>query len=181
VKAIRIDRQGGPDVLVLADVERPAPQAGEVLVRQTAIGVNYIDVYIRTGLYPRPAPFVLGSEGAGTVEAVGAGVTAIRTGDRVGYCGSPKLGAYAEYNAIPAGEAVPRPDGITLCRAIRAQSVNTPCAVMILTARASGADKALGLESGADDYPTKPFSVRAMVARVGACLLYQSDAAHELQ
>jgi len=112
VKAIRIDRQGGPDVLKLADVDRPVPQTGEVLIRQGAIGINYIDVYIRTGAYPRETPFILGMEGAGTVEAVGPGVTDIRAGDRVGYCGSPKLGAYAEYNAIPAGEAVPIPDGI---------------------------------------------------------------------
>ncbi|GAC1546545.1 MAG: quinone oxidoreductase [Candidatus Velthaea sp.] len=122
MKAIRIDRPGGPEVLQLVDVETPQPKAGEVLIAQSAIGLNFIDVYIRTGVYKRPAPFILGREGAGTIEAIGEGVTGLRVGDRVAYCDTPHLGGYAQYNAIPAAEAVPVPDGI---------DDRTACAIML--------------------------------------------------
>ena len=112
VKAIRVDRVGGPDVLQLADVPTPAPGPGEALVRQSAAGINYIDVYLRTGLYKRPLPFINGREGAGVVEAVGAGVTEFKAGDRVAYAATPNLGGYAEANAVPVRELVPVPDGI---------------------------------------------------------------------
>jgi NADPH2:quinone reductase len=109
-KAIRIERTGGPEVLVLQDVEVRAPGPGEVLVRQTAVGVNYIDVYYRTGQYPAELPFVPGNEGAGVVEAVGEGVTEFGPGDRVAYAGS--LGAYAESRVIEARFLVRLTDGI---------------------------------------------------------------------
>jgi NADPH:quinone reductase len=112
VKAIRVDRLGGPEVLDVADVPVPAPGPGEVLVRQRAAGVNYIDVYFRTGLYKRPLPFIDGQEGAGVVEAVGEGVTDFRPGERVAYPQNPNLGGYAEANAVPAGRLVPIPDGV---------------------------------------------------------------------
>jgi NADPH2:quinone reductase len=112
VKAIRIDRLGGPEVLTVADVPTPSPGAGDVLVRQTAAGVNFIDVYQRTGLYKRDLPFIVGSEGAGTVEAVGDGVTEFKPGDRVAYPTSPNLGGYAELNAVPARVLVSIPDGV---------------------------------------------------------------------
>ncbi|MFN2460327.1 MAG: quinone oxidoreductase [Candidatus Velthaea sp.] len=112
MKAIRIDGTGGPDVMTLADVPVPKPQPGEVLVRQTVAGINFIDIYIRTGLYKRETPFTAGQEGAGTIEAVGEGVTDLRAGERVGYCATPHLGGYAEYNTVPAREAVPLPDGV---------------------------------------------------------------------
>ncbi|GAC1451806.1 MAG: quinone oxidoreductase [Vulcanimicrobiaceae bacterium] len=112
MKAIRIDRPGGPEVLQLVDAETPKPKAGEIVIRQTAIGLNFIDVYIRSGIYKREMPFILGREGAGTIEAVGEGVTGLRAGDRVAYCDTPHLGGYAEYNAIPASDAVPVPAGI---------------------------------------------------------------------
>ena len=112
MNAIRIDRLGGPEVLQLADVAKPAPAAGEALVRHTASGVNFIDTYLRTGLYKRDLPFIVGAEGAGVVEAVGDGVTGVQAGDRVVYAQSPNLGGYAEYNAVPARLLVPIPDGI---------------------------------------------------------------------
>jgi NADPH2:quinone reductase len=112
VNAIRIDRQGGPEVLQIADVSAPSPGPGEALVRHAASGVNFIDVYLRTGLYPRPLPFIVGAEGAGVVEAVGDGVTDVKVGDRVAYAQSPNLGGYAELNAVPARVLVPVPDGI---------------------------------------------------------------------
>ncbi len=112
VKAIRVDRIGGPEVLELADVPVPSPGPGEALVRQTAAGINYIDVYFRTGLYKRPLPFIDGREGAGVVEAVGEGVTEFKPGDRVAYPQTPNLGGYAEANAVPVHELVPIPEGV---------------------------------------------------------------------
>jgi NADPH:quinone reductase len=120
VKAIRVDRLGGPEVLQLSDIPVPTPGPGEVLVRQTAIGVNFIDTYLRSGLYPAQVPFVLGREGAGTVEAVGPGVTEPQAGQRVAYAQSA-LGAYAEAHVVPAKECVVIPDGIddrTACAAM---------------------------------------------------------------
>ncbi|HEY1227660.1 MAG TPA: alcohol dehydrogenase catalytic domain-containing protein, partial [Ramlibacter sp.] len=94
-KAIRLSRNGGPEVLEYVDVEVGEPGPGEARVRQHAIGVNFIDVYFRTGLYPMPLPSGLGQEAAGVVEAVGAGVTHVKPGDRVAYAGRPN-GAYAQ-------------------------------------------------------------------------------------
>lgn len=110
--AIRIQRAGGPDVLEYMQVELPAPGPGEVLIRQSAIGVNFIDVYQRTGLYPVPTPYTPGQEGAGVIEAVGAGVTKLKKGDRVAVA-SPPLGAYAEFRVMDAGRVVKLPDGVS--------------------------------------------------------------------
>ncbi len=112
MKAIRIDHPGGPDSLQLADVPVPEPGPGEVRVRQSVAGVNYIDVYLRTGLYPRPTPFVLGREGAGVIDAVGLGVTEFAAGDRVAYLETANLGAYAQYVVVPVAEAVPIPAAV---------------------------------------------------------------------
>ncbi len=112
MKAIAIDRNGGTDVLALHDLPTPVPGPGEALVRLEAIGVNFIDVYFRTGAYPAPRfPFVLGQEGAGVVESVGAGVAGVRAGDRVAYAGV--AGAYAEHAIVAADRLVPVPDGVT--------------------------------------------------------------------
>ncbi|MES2759671.1 MAG: quinone oxidoreductase [Pseudomonadota bacterium] len=111
VKAIRMHRTGGPEVLEYVDVELGAPGPGEARVRHEAIGVNFIDVYFRTGLYPQPLPAGLGKEAAGVVEAVGAGVTDVKVGDRVAYAGGP-LGAYAEARNIDAAVLVRLPDDI---------------------------------------------------------------------
>ncbi|MBR8399502.1 quinone oxidoreductase [Burkholderia cenocepacia] len=111
-KAIRYDQPGGPDVMKWVDVEVGAPKAGEVRIRQHAVGLNYIDVYFRTGLYPQPLPGGLGMEAAGEVTAVGDGVTAFKAGDRVAYVGQPP-GAYAQERVMPAERVVKLPDGIS--------------------------------------------------------------------
>lgn len=110
--AIRIHEHGGPEVLRWEEVPTPAPGPGEALVRHAAVGLNYIDVYFRTGLYKPPAlPCVIGMEGAGTVEAIGPGVTEVAPGDRVAYASAP-IGAYAEVRAIKADRLVKLPDDI---------------------------------------------------------------------
>ncbi|HYC03411.1 MAG TPA: quinone oxidoreductase [Azospirillaceae bacterium] len=109
--AIRIHEAGGPEVLRWEEVEVGEPGPGQVRVRHTAVGLNFIDVYHRTGLYPQPLPFIPGQEGAGVVEAVGPGVTELKPGDRVGYCTGP-LGAYAEARLSPADKLIPLPSWI---------------------------------------------------------------------
>ena len=110
-KAIRMSRIGGPEVMEYVDVDVGAPAPGEATVRHEAIGVNFIDVYFRTGLYPQPLPAGLGMEGAGVVEAVGEGVTEVKPGDRVVYAGRPN-GAYAQVRNMPAAQLVVLPDKI---------------------------------------------------------------------
>ncbi|MBP7334606.1 quinone oxidoreductase [Niveispirillum sp.] len=109
--AITVEQTGGPEVLRWQKVDLARPGPGQALIRHTAIGLNFIDVYFRTGLYPAPLPFTPGMEGAGIVEAVGEGVTDILPGDRVGYGQSP-LGAYAERRLIPADKLIRLPDWI---------------------------------------------------------------------
>jgi NADPH2:quinone reductase len=111
VKAIRIHKTGGPEVLQYEDVELGAPGPGEVQIRQHAVGVNYLDIYFRTGSYPATCPFTPGNEGAGEVVAVGEGVTKFRPGDRVAYAGS--IGAYAEARNVEARFLVPLPEAIS--------------------------------------------------------------------
>ena len=110
MRAVEITSLGGPEVLALVDLPTPEPKAGEILVRHEAIGLNFIDIYQRSGLYPMKLPSRLGLEAAGIVEAVGQGVTRFKAGDRVVYCSS--LGAYAEANVVPADKAVRLPDSI---------------------------------------------------------------------
>ena len=98
-------KTGGPDVLELQNIDLPPAKSGEVRVRHSAIGVNFIDTYQRSGLYPVPLPSGLGLEAAGVVEAVGEKVTALVKGDRVAYCTGP-LGAYAEANNVPADRLI---------------------------------------------------------------------------
>ena len=112
VKAIRIHQTGGPDAMRWEDVEVGAPGPGEVRIRHEAVGLNYIDVYFRTGLYPAPSlPFSPGMEGAGVVEAVGEGVDSPAVGDRVAYA-APPVGSYAEERLMPADKVVKVPAGI---------------------------------------------------------------------
>jgi NADPH2:quinone reductase len=111
-KAIRISRTGGPEVMEVVEVEVGAPGPGEARVRNVACGLNFIDVYFRTGLYPQPLPGGLGMEGAGVVEAVGDGVSDLQAGDRVAYAGRP-IGAYAELRLMPAAALVKLPDAIS--------------------------------------------------------------------
>lgn len=112
-KAIRINAVGGPEVMEYVDVEVGEPGPGEALVRQAACGLNYIDVYFRTGAYPQPLPGGIGMEASGVVEAVGAGVTHVKPGDRVAYAGR-LIGAYAEARVVPASILVKLPDWIDL-------------------------------------------------------------------
>ncbi|NYT81550.1 quinone oxidoreductase [Alcaligenaceae bacterium] len=112
VKAIRIEEHGGPEVLKLVTVDVPAPQDNEVTIRQKAVGLNFIDIYFRTGLYPHPLPHGLGFEASGVVEAVGSGVKHLKVGDRVAYGQSP-LGAYAEARNVPANQVVKIPRNVS--------------------------------------------------------------------
>ncbi len=111
VKAIRFHQTGGPEVLRYEDVSLGKPGRGEALVRHTAIGLNFIDIYFRTGLYPTPLPSGIGMEGAGVVEAVGPGVKDIKAGDRVAYAGRP-LGSYSEARVMPAEGLVKLPKNV---------------------------------------------------------------------
>ena len=110
-QAVRIHETGGPEVLRVEEVDIPAPGAGEVRIRQTAIGVNFTDTYNRTGLYKQTLPIVLGHEAAGVVEAVGEGVQGLKEGDRVAYAGGP-IGSYATARNYPAERLVPLPQWI---------------------------------------------------------------------
>ena len=112
VAAVRVHKTGGPEVLSYEDVEVGEPGAGQVRVKQHACGLNFIDTYFRSGLYPAPSlPFIAGNEGAGEVTAVGPGVTEVKVGDRIGYTSA--LGAYAAERLLPAARAVKLPDGIS--------------------------------------------------------------------
>ena len=111
MKAIQVQKTGGPEALTLVDLPVPKPKPNEALVKITAIGVNFIDVYFREGRYPSPLPFVDGQEAAGTVTEVGSEVKSLKPGDRVAYTGV--LGSYAEYAAVPADRLVKVPAGIS--------------------------------------------------------------------
>jgi NADPH2:quinone reductase len=113
--AVRVHQPGGPEVLRYEEVASPEPRSGEALVELQASGVNFIDVYKRTGLYKIPSPATLGEEGAGKVVAVGEGVTEVRVGDRVAW--ASVLGAYAEYSIVPASRLVPLPSEISATQA----------------------------------------------------------------
>ncbi len=110
-KAVRYHKQGGPEVLQVDDIQVGDPGQGQVRIRHTAIGVNFVDTYQRSGLYPMQLPQVAGNEGAGVVEAVGAGVTDLKTGDRVAYTGLP--GSYCDQRLVPADRMVKLPQGIS--------------------------------------------------------------------
>jgi NADPH2:quinone reductase len=111
MKAVRVHAPGGPDVLKFEEVPEPTPKAGEAIVKVDAAGLNYIDVYQRTGLYKLDMPLTLGLEAGGTVTAVGQGVTEVKAGDKVAYTGVP--GAYAQYAAVPAARLVVLPQGVS--------------------------------------------------------------------
>ena len=110
MKAIRVYKPGGPEVLKLEEIAKPSPAEGELLVRLEAIGVNFTDVQLRRGNHDVPMPVIPGREGAGTVEALGPGVTGFDVGDRVAY--APVQGAYAEWTLLPAAQAIRIPEGM---------------------------------------------------------------------
>lgn len=111
MKAIQIKQPGGPEAMELVDLPVPEPKANEAVVKVSAAGVNFIDVYNREGRYKAPLPFILGQEGAGVVSAVGGDVKTLKKGDRVAW--TSVLGSYAEYAAIPADRLVPIPSGVS--------------------------------------------------------------------
>ena len=111
MKAIQVQKNGGPEVLTLVDVPAPTPKPNEAVVKISAAGVNFIDVYVRNGHYPSTLPFIIGQEGSGIVSAVGADVRTFKPGDRVAYTGI--RGSYAEYAAVPADRLVALPPGIS--------------------------------------------------------------------
>jgi NADPH2:quinone reductase len=110
--AVRLRKQGGPEVMALEEVQVPPPGPGEATLRHTAVGLNFIDVYQRSGHYALQLPSGLGQEAAGVVTAVAPGVTTVRVGERVAYAGAP-LGAYAEARDYPADRLVPVPEGVS--------------------------------------------------------------------
>lgn len=110
--AIRVHKQGGPEEMKWETVELPKIKEGEVLIKHTAIGLNYIDTYHRSGLYPMPVPLTLGLEGAGIIEEIGENVNGLKAGDRVAYA-SPPTGSYAEAKVMPADRLVKIPDNIS--------------------------------------------------------------------
>lgn len=112
MRAIRINQTGGPEVLTLEDVPKPAPGKGEVLVQLMAIGVNYADTYVRSGLNPAKFPLTPGGEGAGVIEGLGPEVSGLKVGDKVAFSGGS--GSYAEYTVVPAIRAVSIPAGVTM-------------------------------------------------------------------
>ncbi len=111
MNAIQVQKHGGPEVLTLVDIPVPKPKPHEAVVKVSAAGVNFIDVYLREGRYPSPLPFISGQEGSGIVSEIGADVKSFKPGDRVAYTGIP--GSYAEYAAVPADRLVLLPPGIT--------------------------------------------------------------------
>jgi NADPH2:quinone reductase len=111
MQAIRLLNVGGPEVMMLREVPTPVPAAGQVLINIAAGGVNFIDLYVREGRYGNQPPFTPGQEAAGTVAAVGEGVTTVKTGDRVAWCSV--LGTYAQFALAPADRVVPIPDGVS--------------------------------------------------------------------
>jgi NADPH:quinone reductase len=115
MKAMCIQQYGGPEVIQLQDLAIPVPQTGDVLIRVKSAGLNFIDIYQRTGLYKNPLPFVLGNEAAGVVQAVGDGVQEFSAGDRVAF--AMHLGAFAEYVCVPAAKVVAIPDSIDFATA----------------------------------------------------------------
>ena len=117
--AVRMHEFGGPEKMKYEAIERPAPGAGEALVRIEAAGVNFVDTYQRAGIYSVPLPYTLGVEGGGVVEAVGVDVSAVSPGERVAF--AMDHGSYAEYAAIPAWKLVPVPDDVTMETAVAAQ------------------------------------------------------------
>ncbi len=113
MRAVRLTGAGGPEVMQVVEVEVPTPGPGQILIRHEAVGLNFIDIYQRSGLYPLTHPSGLGLEGAGIVEAVGEGVTRFKVGDRAAY-GTGAIGAYSEAHVVDAGRAVPVPNGVPL-------------------------------------------------------------------
>jgi len=184
MKAIRIEATGGPEVMKLVDIEVGKPGPGQVRVRQTAVGLNYIDTYHRSGLYPLQFPSGLGLEAAGVVEEVGEGVTSLRTGDRIAY-GTGPIGAYAQVRNLPANRLVKLPPeisdetaagmmlkGMTARYLLRATYVVKPGDAILLHAAAGGVGLIMSQWAkalGATVIGTVGSDAKAAVARAHGC------------
>lgn len=192
MRAVRIQRTGGPEVLEVVDLPTPAPSPGEVLIRQEAVGLNFIDTYHRGGLYPLKLPAVLGTEGAGVVEAVGEEVTRFHVGDRVGYAGG--IGAYAELRTLAADRAVRLPAGVStrlaaaaLLKGMTAEFLLRRCYpvkagdAILVHAAAGGVGSILarwGKALGARVIGTVGSEAKAEIARANGCeavILYREE------
>jgi NADPH2:quinone reductase len=190
--AIQIQRTGGPEVLETADLPVPEPGPGEILIRQEAVGLNFIDTYHRSGLYPMSLPAVLGTEGAGVVEALGEGVTRFSVGDAVGYAGGS--GAYAEVRTLAAERAVKLPDGVSsrlaaaaMLKGMTAEFLVRRCypvqagEAILVHAAAGGVGSILaqwGKALGAHVIGTVGSEAKAQVARANGCdevILYRDE------
>ena len=184
MKAIRIAETGGPEVMKLVDVEVGPPGPGQVRVRQTAIGLNYIDTYHRSGLYPLQFPSGLGLEAAGVVEEVGEGVTSLKPGDRIAY-GTGPIGAYADIRNLPANRLVKLPaaisdetaagmllKGMTARYLLRATYVVKPGDTILLHAAAGGVGLIMSQWAkalGATVIGTVGSDAKAAIARAHGC------------
>lgn len=180
---IRIEKTGGPEVLRLEDLPVRDPGPGEIRVRHHAIGVNFVDIYYRTGLYPLPLPSGLGVEGAGSVEAVGTGVEALRVGDRVVYTGP--IGAYAEVRNVPAERCIKLPSevdyrtaaavftrGLTVHALVRRTHPVKPKETVLVHAAAGGVGQLLvqwAKALGATVIGTAGSEEKAQIAKANGC------------
>lgn len=199
MKAIQVNEAGGPEKLTLVNVPTPQPGARQALVRIAACGVNFIDVYFRSGFYKADFPMILGQEAAGTVETVGAEVTEVAPGDRVAYCMT--RGAYAEYAAVPAAQLVKIPDradftaaaaamlqGMTahyLTHSTFALKSGDTCLVHAAAGGAGGLIAQMAKMLGARVFGTVSTEEKARIARENGCdeaILYtQQDFAAEVK
>lgn len=184
MKAIRLEAAGGPEVMKLVEVEEGRPGPGQVRVRQTAVGLNYIDTYHRSGLYPLQFPSGLGLEAAGVVEEAGEGVTSLKPGDRIAY-GTGPIGAYAELRNLPANRLVKLPDaisdetaagmmlkGMTARYLLRATYVVKPGDTILLHAAAGGVGLIMSQWAkalGATVIGTVGSDAKAAIARAHGC------------
>ena len=168
-RAILIEKTGGPEVLQLAERDPGEPGAGQLRVRVAAAGVNFIDVYFRTGLYPRPLPFVVGLEGAGRIEALGPGVAGFDVGDRVAWASAP--GSYAERALVPAALAVAIPDGVSdeTAGAVMLQGMTAHYLVHAIRPPEPGAFALVHAASGGTGLLLVQMLKRAGVRVIGTC------------
>jgi NADPH2:quinone reductase len=169
VRAIVVSNTGGPEVLVPGERDPGAPGAGQARVRVAAAGVNFIDVYFRTGAYARPLPFVAGLEGAGTVESVGEGVAGLAPGDRVAWASAP--GSYAEVVVAPSAQLVRVPDGVPLdvAAAVMLQGMTAHYLVFALRTPRAGDWALVHAASGGTGLLLVQLLTRAGVRVIGTC------------
>jgi NADPH2:quinone reductase len=174
MKAVRVHKHGGPEVLTIEEIPIPDPKAGEARLRIEAIGLNFIDIYQRTGLYPLTTPFTLGMEAAGVVDAVGDAVTEVKKGDRVAYAMIP--GAYAEYAVVPAARLAPVPAGGVGLLLVQVAKMR---GAKVIGTVSSEAKAELARQAGADQvivYTDKDFlaEVRRLTGGQGVHVVYDS-------